>query len=91
MSQDQVSFKVTPQESFWIHSIAMKAARKFKIDLLEIEMDITACHANGNPLRLRKLLVAKPFDFTHDVLGIRQHLDRNTGKLKDNFLPRYSE
>jgi hypothetical protein len=52
-------------------------------------MDISACHSNGCPLRLADLLAAKNFDFMHDVAGIHNNIDRETGKLKGNFLPRY--
>ncbi len=53
-------------------------------------MDIAATHLNGCPLNLEGLLVADDFNFAHDVLGIREHLDRRTGKLKDCFVPRYA-
>lgn len=86
-----VSFDCSKQDAFWAHSIAMRAAREFNIPLLDIEMDIVACHTNGNPLKLRKLLTADDFNFAHDVLGIRRHLDRKTGKLLHCFVPRYSK
>jgi hypothetical protein len=57
---------------------------------LDFAMDITACHANGNPLRLQALLDADDFNFMHDVLGIRRHLDRDTGRLLNHFSPRFS-
>lgn len=53
-------------------------------------MDIEACHCNGMPLKLDELLTATPFDFTHDVFGIANHIDRTTGKLTGCFVPRYS-
>ena len=53
-------------------------------------MDIIAVHANGCPLKLSELLTAPRFDFTHDVFGIRRHLNRETGQLQDCFLPRYA-
>jgi hypothetical protein len=61
-----------------------------EFDGLDINMDITAAHLNGNPLRLEALLAADDFNFVHDVFGIRRHLDRKTGKLGDCFLPRFS-
>lgn len=85
-----VSFDVTKEEAELIHAIALKAARQFDLDPLNIEMDICATHANGNPLRLGELLHAKGFNFTHDIIGISNHIDRKTGKLKDFFVPRYS-
>ncbi len=53
-------------------------------------MDIDACHCNGNPLKLGSLLAADDFNFSHDVFGIRRHLDRTTGKLLNCFVPRCS-
>jgi hypothetical protein len=57
---------------------------------MEIVMDLTACHANGNPLRLADLLAADDFNVAHDVGGISRHLDRTTGKLTQCFRPRFS-
>ena len=59
-------------------------------DQMTAEMDIDACHNNGNPLKLQALLEADDFNFAHDVFGIRQHIDRTTGELGDCFVPRYS-
>jgi hypothetical protein len=63
---------------------------------MDITMDITACHANGNPLDLEKLLAADDFNFMHDVFGIRDHLDRDDrsptgGQLLHFFSPRCSQ
>jgi hypothetical protein len=60
------------------------------IDRLKMHMDIIATHANGCPLRLSDLLAAPEADFAHDVFGIGQHIDRETGKLGDQFMPRYA-
>jgi hypothetical protein len=57
---------------------------------ISIMMDISACHANGNRLRLDDLLTADDFNFAHDVFGIERHMDRETGKLTDCFSPRFS-
>lgn len=51
-------------------------------------MDLAATHANGMPLDLEKLLAFPDFDFSHDVFGIREHLDRSTGQLLHCFVPR---
>ena len=59
------------------------------IDRLSAMMDVSAAHL-ANPLRLDELLKADEFNFKHDVYGIMNHIDRNTGKLKDFFSPRYS-
>lgn len=58
---------------------------------LFLQMDITACHCNGTPLKLAELLAAEEFDFNHDVIGICNHIDRRTGKLKDCSLPRFAK
>lgn len=57
---------------------------------LDADMDITATHCNGNPLRLDDLLNADAFQFAHDIGGIRRHLNRETGKLEDCFVPRFT-
>lgn len=91
-----ISFTTTKEESKTIQAIADRASamalqhKRFEYPRMEAEMDITATHANGCKLRLNELLAADPLDFAHDVFGIRQHLNRETGKLEDHFAPRYS-
>lgn len=65
-------------------------SEKFGIeyDRLSATMDIEACHCNGMPLDLAKLLAAPDADFGHDVFGIRRYLDRTTGWIADRFVPR---
>ena len=55
------------------------------------QMNLSACHASGNPLRLADLLAADDFNFAHDVFGIDRHIDRGTGQLLDCFSPRFSD
>lgn len=57
-------------------------------DLVDIEMSLTACHLNGCPLDLDKLLLADNAVLAHDVAGICNKIDRETGRLIDFFLPR---
>lgn len=57
---------------------------------MTLVMDITACHCNGCPLRLQDLLEADDFNFLHDVVGIRKHINRQTGRLEGAFLPRFA-
>ena len=59
-------------------------------DSMSIEMDITACHCNDFPLDLEGLRLADEVDLVHDVFGIVQHIDRDTGKLQNCFVPRYA-
>lgn len=70
---------------------ALYARTNVRIDRLELEMDLSACHLNGCPLRLEDLLNASDFAFTHDIRGISRHIDRRTGELRNHFLPRYAE
>lgn len=88
-----MNFHVVTADFDLIESIADRAvkeadkigARYPRIDIL---MDLTACHANGTPLDLARLLEFPDFDFAHDVWGIRHHINRNTGGLGDCFVPR---
>jgi hypothetical protein len=90
------SFQTTREEAEFIHRIAMRAAvlyqdAKIKMETLEIDMDVTAVHANGCRLNLEKLFAFPDFDFMHDITGMNRHLDRNTGKLRDCFVPRSAQ
>ena len=69
---------------------AMASELGFEYRIMTIHMDINACHSNGNPLNLVALAEADDADFAHDVFGIRRYIDRETGKLGDCFVPRYS-
>ena len=87
----------TADELKTIHLIA-KRAMKMATDLdvvhdstlMDFEMDIEAVHCNDVSLRLDELLAADDFNFSHDVFGIRNTLDRHTGKCGDCFLPRFA-
>ena len=79
---------VTKKDTLLIHDIVKRhVALHPTADLMNAEMDITAAHIN-TPLDLNKLLNADDFNFAHDMSGIGAHLNRNTGKLENCFLPR---
>jgi hypothetical protein len=91
-----INFKTSRPEAELIIAIAKRAvamANSYDIEyaMLEADMDISACHCNGNPLDLHKLLEADDFNFAHDVFGIRRHIDRTTGQLQDCFVPRCTQ
>lgn len=93
MSTFTISFDVSHEDAVKIAAIVNRAFEcgiVKKQNRLNLEMSITACHANGNPLDLDGLLAARVFDFTHDVIGIDRHISRDTGLLTDLFSPRYS-
>ena len=60
------------------------------IPAIEFMMDVQIVHEHLCPLNLQGLLDATNGNFTHDIFGIRRHLNRATGMLEDCFLPRYS-
>lgn len=88
-----VSFAVSSIDKYLIGKV-MDRVRKIdtdrKMELLELEMSLTACHANGCPLNLKELIRADDFTVLHDVLGIDKHIDKSTGELRNCFMPRCS-
>lgn len=86
-----VQRNVSKRDAELIRKIAQRAAAELGLSIQQTQADLTVCHANGNPLRLAELLEARRFDFAHDIFGVKQHLDRRTGKLRDFFSPRYSQ
>lgn len=88
------SFSTTRTEHLVIQRIADRAEAMalqegVAYPRVDAAMDITAVHANGCPLRLDELLAADPFNFAHDIFGIRRYLNRNTGVLENHFTPRF--
>ena len=82
--------KTTKEDALTIVAIARRAHADLGMPFAMTEMDLTACHTNGCPLKLTELLAAPPFDFAHDLCGIAQCIDRLTGKLSEQFGPRYA-
>jgi hypothetical protein len=96
MKTKMINWNASKDEQIVIHKIALRAvkeAHKFGMEytLLDASMDIAACHLNGNPLDLDKLLHADSFNFHHDAFGIRRNVDRTTGKIENFFSPRCSK
>lgn len=93
-----LKFNSTLADATIILQIAQRAAAmdllangaKHAGDTQHHAMNITACHLNGNPLDLLRLLAADDFNFAHDIFGIDRHIDRKTGKLPNCFSPQYS-
>ncbi len=75
---DRIVFRAVAQE--WVP----------KAQAEDFEMDLIALHRNGTPLRLADFIGADDFNFAHDVVGIRRHMDRETGRLNNHFVPRFA-
>jgi hypothetical protein len=84
-----MNLKTTLQEALMIGKIVKRALTFMPgLDPLTMNIDVAATHANGCPLDLPALLSAPDLDFLHDICGIREHIDRETGRLTDCFIPR---
>lgn len=95
MNTQTASFNVNSDDARLLHLIAkravhMAAANGFVYPIIDADMDLTACHANGCTLKLTALLTADDSNFAHDVFGIQRHIDRASGKLQNCFLPRFA-
>jgi hypothetical protein len=88
-----IDFDVTRDEQVLILAIVKRAKRMdlIRAKPLDLDMDLCATHRNGNPLRLKALLDADDFNFAHDVCGIQQNIDRETGEMMNCFLPRFTD
>lgn len=58
--------------------------KTLRMDLMVVEMSDCGLDFDG-------LLKATPFDFSHDIVGIVQHMDRENMKLGGCFTPRYAK
>lgn len=90
-----LAFKATQQEDDLIRQIARRASALSEsvgvaYRTIEAAMDVEVCHSNGCPLDLPALLAADDTNFSHDVFGIRRHLNRRSGALENCFTPRYA-
>ena len=83
--------KLSKEEYALCNKIAERSVKVCGFDKCTAFMDITICHSEAREIKLEDLLNAPLEDFSHDVLGINQHLDHDTHKLTDCFLPRYAK
>ena len=58
-------------------------------DRLTLIMDIENTHVSMG-LNLKGLLESDDLNFSHDVVGIQTHINRDTKELDDFFVPRYA-
>ena len=83
--------KLSKEEYALCNKISERSVKVCGFDKCTAFMDITICHSEAREIKLEELLNAPLEDFSHDVLGINQHLDHGTHKLTDCFLPRYAK
>ena len=94
--KNQINWNASAKDTDIIVKIAKRTFKIIEENALDeyphmdIVMDITAAHMNGNKLDLEKLLIADNQNFAHDVFGIKNNLDRTTGLLENCFLPRFT-
>lgn len=58
-------------------------------DRLSLIMDLE-CTMKQYDLRLDDLLNADDFNFSHDICGIQNNLNRETKKMENLFVPRFA-
>lgn len=88
-----INFSCTTEDRVLIGKIitryaSMVPAKTF--DKISLEMDLVACNNNACKLDFEAMLNGQEFDFMHDIVGLRRHLNRLTGELEDCFLPRFA-
>lgn len=88
-----INWNATKEDTILISKIVKRIQEKSvgQFRPMDLDMDITACHLNGCPLKLEELLLADDFNLFHDIAGISNHIDRRTGKLTDCFVPRFAQ
>ncbi len=92
----QINWNTTLEEDQLIGKIVDRALKSFTElnyggSRMDLNMDITATHCNGTPLDLEKFLQFDEFNFAHDLFGIINNINRETGELDNCFLPRCSK
>ena len=79
------------------HALVAKIIKKFWTETQEatspfssmgLTMSLIACHTHGCPLDLDKMLKADTFTLNHDIYGIHNHINMETGGLENCFVPR---
>lgn len=58
-------------------------------DRLTLSMDLGFADEQFN-LRLQEFLNADAFNFSHDIVGIQNNMNRTTMKMDGIFVPRYA-
>ena len=88
-----VSFDVSEEDRALIADIVERAVAEGLVedapDAREwLRLDLSTCKAQGCDIDFARLLGFGPFSFSHDIQGIINTLDRDTGRLMWCFIPR---
>ncbi|WP_304818914.1 hypothetical protein [uncultured Clostridium sp.] len=88
-------FKELPnEERFKMITISKIVERADKLNLLcddriSLMMDLEVANKKFD-LRLNELLEADDFNFSHDICGIQNNIDRTTKTFMNCFVPRFA-
>jgi hypothetical protein len=90
-----INWKINAEDFKLLLEVATRAKRDltgYPDSKRTLVLDLNACHSNGCPLDFAGLLAAPMLDFSHDIEGIRDHINRGTGQLtvEGPFTPRYA-
>ena len=82
---------MTKDERLKIVEIAKRAEEKglLMFDRLSLIMDVETAHEQFK-LKLDEFLEADDYNFSHDIVGIQQNINRKTKVIENCFLPRYA-
>ncbi|WP_368370240.1 DUF6874 family protein [Acetobacter persici] len=95
-----VKFDATPAEMRIIKRISRRAAvllrhrgtaQNYGVIRRSVIMHLNAVHSNGCRIDFERLVKADDFNLLHDVVGIARHIDPETGRLTQCFLPRFAQ
>lgn len=89
LTNSGLNFDAPKEEMDLIIKIVARIMQKWgpSVEPKLLAMELTACHLNGTRLNLWGLSLADDNQLQRDVFGIRRHIDRDTGKLKEGFEP----
>lgn len=89
--KDVLNDMKSPDELILIKEIADRAEKLciLAVDRFTFIMDMIAANKEFY-LRLDELLEADNLNFSHDVVGIQQNLNRLTGNMDNSFIPRFA-
>ena len=85
--------KTTQSETLLIQGIINRFERVImsNVDHMSVLMDLEYAHAQFNLNLLDLYHKASDDDVFHDVWGIIQNMNRDTGEVENCFLPRYTK